>query len=240
MKFIPRLKELITGRQSLNSADAYNKWAENYDEEQNNLMLYYDKIILSAILNKVDPTGKNILDYGCGTGRNWKEILNNSGMITGCDISKEMLERLKIKYPDADVHLLKNDKLTFLPDNSVDILISTLVVAHIKNLEPIFIEWDRVIKENGEIIITDFHPTLLEKGGERTFNHKNEIFKIKNYIHNISEIVNLLGKFGFRRIQLIEQNINEEVRPFYESRNSVKVYEKFYNSPFIYGILLRR
>lgn len=241
MNILSVTKKYFTGILYSNSKNAYKKWAGFYDQEQDNLMLLYDSIILNSLLSKINLSEKQVLDYGCGTGRNWKVLSDNkTKKITGCDISSEMLEKLIDKYPAADVHLINNYKLDFIHNNSVDLIISTLVLAHIKHLEIIFTEWDRVTKENGDIIITDFHPALLEKGGERTFSYKNETIRIKNYVHNIPEIESLLKKYGFKVIQKIERNIDEEVKKFYEKKNAIRVYENFYNTPFIYGLHLRR
>ena len=74
-----------------------------------------------------------------------------------------MLNKLHYKYPEAETYLLQENNLKESKDGSCDIIISTLVVAHIQNLENAFIEWSRILKNNGEIIITDFHPLTLQK-----------------------------------------------------------------------------
>ena len=221
--------------------DAYNIWADTYDKEQDNLMLFYDNIILNELLSKIELKGKVILDYGCGTGRNWSHFMKNeSEEIIGSDISSNMLEKLKSKYESAKTHLIKNSKLPFMNNNQCDIIVSTLVIAHVKNNEKLFAEWNRVIKEESDIIITDFHPTLLSKGGARTFNHNNKSLTIENYIHTITEIEEQLSPYGFKTVSLIEKNIDDEVKHFYIKHNALNVYEKFKGIPFIYGIHLSR
>ena len=135
------------------SLRAYNKWASHYDDEEDNLMLLYDSKIQELLLSSINIKDKFILDYGCGTGRNWNNILKkNPEKITGCDISKEMLKRLKDKFPNADVHLLKKNELSFAREKSIDLLLSTLVLAHIKNVGKLFVEWDKILKLNSDIV----------------------------------------------------------------------------------------
>ena len=220
---------------------AYNIWAENYDNEQNNLMLFYDNIIVQQLIYKINLKEKVILDYGCGTGRNWNSILKfNPAKIIGCDISGEMLKKLKSKFVDAEVHVNKGNKLPFLLDKQVDIIMSTLVMAHIKNIKKTFAEWIRVLNNTGTIIITDFHPELLAAGGSRTFNHNNKTITIQNYIHSIKEIESLLSSFGFGTLKLIEKKIDADVKHFYAINNALPVYDKFNGIPFIYGMMLSR
>lgn len=228
--------------QNIQAAEAaYNTWAENYDNEQNNLMLYYDKIILSYLIYEINLKETVILDYGCGTGRNWPDLLKYCPKkIIGCDISEKMLGILKSKFDNAETYLINDDKLAFLKNNSADIIISTLVIAHLKNLKKVFFEWDRVLKSTGRIIITDFHPELLTAGGSRTFKHKSASVTIENYVHPIAEIESLLFPYGFRTVKLIEKKIEPDIKHFYKMNNALHIYEKFEGAPFIYGILLSR
>jgi len=242
-----KLKRLISStvkfssKKTYSAADAYRIWADTYDLEQDNLMLYYDKIILNELISQIKLKGKVILDYGCGTGRNWEYLLKyNPAKIIGCDVSPEMLSKLKLKHLNAETYLVKSDRPTFLNDNQCDVILSTLVVAHIKNIMELFAEWNRVIKTSGDIIITDFHPTLLAKGGSRTFKHENESITIENFIYPITEIERSLSSFGFRTVNLIEKKIEDDVKYFYEKHNALNVYEKFKGIPFIYGIHMSR
>jgi ubiquinone/menaquinone biosynthesis C-methylase UbiE len=221
--------------------DAYNIWADTYDIEENNLMLFYDKIILGELISKVDLKGKVILDHGCGTGRNWPLFQKNEPeQIIGCDISSEMLARLKSKYENAKTYLIDDNRLPFLNNAQCDIIISTLVIAHVKKIKDLFAEWNRITKDSSDIIITDFHPALLSIGGSRTFKHFNKSITIKNFIHEITTIEKLLSSSGFKTVRVIEKKIDEEVKHFYVNRNALSVYDKFKNVPFIYGIHMSR
>ncbi|MCX6170767.1 MAG: class I SAM-dependent methyltransferase [Ignavibacteriales bacterium] len=236
-----KLSAFLKGKNIYNAEDAYNLWADTYDQEQNNLMLYYDNIILRDLLSEMELKGKLILDYGCGTGRNWPLFLkSNPKNIIGCDVSSNMLKKLESKYDSAKTYLILDNKLPLMDDNETDIIISTLVIAHIKKIDDMIAEWNRVLKKNSEIIITDFHPAMLAKGGSRTFIHKNRSLTIKNYIHTITEIEKRLSSYGFRTLRLIEKKIEEDVKHFYVEHNALPVYEKFEGTPFIYGLHLSR
>ncbi|PJA98734.1 MAG: hypothetical protein CO128_05785 [Ignavibacteriales bacterium CG_4_9_14_3_um_filter_30_11] len=221
--------------------DAYDIWADSYGLDNYNLTLHYDNIIINKFLSEIDVKDKTVFDYGCGTGINWEVILQkNPSNLIGCDISQNMINQLKKNFPDAEVYKTDNLSLSFLPKNSCDIIISTLVIAHIKDIQKMFSEWERVLKNKSEIFITDFHPNLLSKGGKRTFSIGKELIIIENYCHTIKTIEEILAQFGFKKINLIEFKIDEEVKQFYNEQNAIKVYNKFYNTPFIYGLHLSR
>lgn len=223
------------------SEDAYNNWAEYYDNEHDNPVLHYDNIILKELISNIKLADKVIFDYGCGTGRIWPLLLDNKPKkIIGCDISQMMLHKLKEKYTNAEVYKLKDSKLSFLNDSTCDIVISTLVIAHIADIEKTFSQWERILKNKSDIIITDFHPKLLAKGGLRTFKKGRDLINIENYTHSIKSIEEKLSHFRFKVSNLIEKKIDINVKPFYERQNALKVYKKFYNTPFIYGMHLSR
>jgi ubiquinone/menaquinone biosynthesis C-methylase UbiE len=226
---------------ALPSEEAYRIWSQTYDDEDDNLMLYYDKIILSGLISKINPVKKIILDYGCGTGRNWNNLLSyNPAKLIGCDNSPEMLDKLRIKFPDSESYLVSDNNLYFLNSNEFDLIVSTLVIAHIKNIKKLFSEWNSVMNLTGDIIITDFHPEILKKGGSRSFKKGNKLITVKNYIHPIHEIEELFLSFGFKITGREEKIIDESVKDFYVRHNALTVYERFKGMPFIYGIHLSR
>src|ERR1700759_294516 len=53
------------------SSEAYDIWAESYDDQPDNLMFYLDSQLFSGFILNVDLKGKNVADIGCGTGRHW-------------------------------------------------------------------------------------------------------------------------------------------------------------------------
>ena len=53
--------------------------------------------------------------------------------LAGYDVSLGMLDRLRKKYPRAETHLLTGATLTGLPDDSCDLVLSTLTVAHLND-----------------------------------------------------------------------------------------------------------
>jgi ubiquinone/menaquinone biosynthesis C-methylase UbiE len=224
-----------------NSADAYNLWSEGYDAQPGNLMLDLDEALFPKLLDKRIVHNKAVADIGCGTGRHWPKILQmQPSGLTGFDVSEGMLSKLKAKFPGANTHKISDDLLSNVQDAAFDTIISTLTVAHIENIEQALLAWCRILKPSADIIITDFHPRLLAFGGKRTFRHNNERMAVKNYVHAVDTIKDLLYQNGFRLIGEEEINIDETVRHYYADQNALNVYEQFKGFPVIYGIHLRR
>ena len=220
---------------------AYNLWSENYDDQPHNLMLAWDAEIFSDLLNSIDIRDKIVADIGCGTGRHWQKIFDkNPKRVIGLDISEGMLKRLIQKFPRAETHVLTENKLDELQDGSCDFIMSTLTIAHIQNAKAALNEWNRVLKPGGEMIITDYHPSALAKGGKRTFSYHEKTIAIKNYVHSIDDIREVTRQLHLQVFRLIEKPIDESAKHFYEAQNALHVYEKWKGTSVIYGMLLKK
>jgi ubiquinone/menaquinone biosynthesis C-methylase UbiE len=174
--FSPAIKETSV-------VEAYDIWADNYDAQPGNLMLELDKIVLNELLGNIAVAGKQIADIGCGTGRHWADILQKEpAALTGFDVSPGMLKQLKNKFPSANAKVIADNHFSDVENGSFDMIISTLTMAHIENINEALAAWGRIMKIEGDIIITDFHPDALAAGGQRTFKYQNKPVAVKNFV----------------------------------------------------------
>ncbi|WP_158797185.1 class I SAM-dependent methyltransferase [Pedobacter sp. L105] len=223
------------------SEEAYDLWSQNYDAQPGNLMLDMDEEIFSRLLRGINLKNKRVADIGCGTGRHWAKIFQRDPLtLTGFDVSAGMLNRLQEKFPKAYISKITDNLFSTTADAAYDVILSTLTVAHIENIEEALQSWSRILKKNGEIIITDFHPDALAFGGKRTFEHRKKQIEVQNYVHYIHDIEGILLKNNFHIVKREEKIVDEWVRHYYVSKNALPVYEKFKNSRIIYGIHLKR
>jgi ubiquinone/menaquinone biosynthesis C-methylase UbiE len=235
------LRKTGLSKSDLAPEQAYDIWSENYDKQPGNLMLDLDERIFSDLIENIDLRDKEVADFGCGTGRHWQKIYSkNPSNLIGFDVSDSMLGLLKSKYPFALTQKTTDNLLTSVPDSSLDVIISTLTLAHIKNLEEAIASWSRVLKNGGELIVTDFHPALLANGGKRSFSHGGKNLSVKNYVHPIGKIKKIFYDAGCMLIREEEKTVNGDVKSYYEKKNALAVYERFKGLPVIYGLHLRK
>jgi ubiquinone/menaquinone biosynthesis C-methylase UbiE len=143
-------------------AVAYDIWAKTYDNQPHNLMLHLDEQVFSELLLGMDLHEKHVIDVGCGTGSHWKTILSQKPVrLQGFDVSANMLQALKQKFPSAETVHTNDELLDTVESHSVDVIISTLTIAHVSDIDTMFNAWKRVLKPGGEILLTDFHPVVL-------------------------------------------------------------------------------
>jgi ubiquinone/menaquinone biosynthesis C-methylase UbiE len=235
-RFAPNRLPITTDPQ-----EAYNLWSEQYDAQPGNLMLDLDEEIFANILGKIPLKDKTVIDIGCGTGRHWNKILSQKPFdLSGYDVSVGMLKKLTEKYPEAAAFQLLNNNLPGVENENCDVIISTLTIAHIENIVGAISEWERILKPGGHIIITDYHPEALIKGADRTFTVNGQTIAIKNYVHTINCIFNIIANLGFELVHLQERKIDDTVKHYYEKKRALPVFYKFEGVPIIYGMLLRK
>jgi ubiquinone/menaquinone biosynthesis C-methylase UbiE len=232
-------------------ANAYDIWAESYDNQPNNLMLALDRALCREFLATLPLTGRTIVDIGCGTGRHWPALFHRSpARLIGYDVSTGMLNQLKKKYPHAETHLLSEATLpgaastgvtlNGLADNNCDLVLSTLTIAHIPDLSAALTEWNRVLRPGGDMLITDYHPAALAKGGQRTFREGKRLIAVRNHIYPIPQLLSLTHRLGLTEVTRTEKKIDESMRPWYEQQNALPLFRRFLGVPIIYGIHLKK
>lgn len=241
MKMFGAIKKKRQQPVQKNAAEAYDLWAGSYDNQPDNLMLRLDTAIFKRLLDRIDLKGRTVLDIGCGTGRHWSGIfLREPAQLTGYDVSAGMLARLQEKFPRALVLHATGDELSTIPAGSVDVVISTLTIAHLPNLVYALDQWQRVLAPGGDLLLTDFHPALLAAGGRRDFHAGKKHITISNYIHPVDAIIRVAEAHGLQTANLEEITIDESLRDTYEQQNAAHVYERFKGLPVIYGLHLHR
>lgn len=246
MSLLQTIKALLVKRRAALSetlpAEGYNLWAPAYDAQPDNLMLALDEALFADLLQTLDGAGKTIVDVGCGTGRHWAKLMaQGPAALVGYDVSEGMLAMLQQKMPNATVHLLDaSGRLTHTADASADWVISTLTVAHIPDVAAAIAEWCRVLKPGGHLIITDYHPTALARGANRSFSHQGKTVHLKNHVHPISKIKAELGQRGVAVLRLTEQTIDDSMRHWYEKQGALAVFQQYKGTPIIYGLLAQK
>lgn len=110
-------------------------------------------LILAEIQDLPKQMGE-VLDLGCGAGLMVKAITRKGYKVTGCDISKTLLERVDKEGLDFKLVYANAAKKLPFKDNSFDLVTCSEVLEHIPANEITIREIERVLKKNGMVIIT--------------------------------------------------------------------------------------
>jgi malonyl-CoA O-methyltransferase len=229
----------------------YSLWSEEYDRQEkwNPLMLLEKRPLLKMIGN---VKNKKILDVGCGTGRITVRLLRRGAIVCGIDITKAMLEKAKkkvLKFKNRCELKLGSAYQIPYPDAEFDVVVCSLVISHLKNLDKVVGEMARVLKPNGEIVISDMHPYgILFLRWSTTFPTFGKFYKIKNYVHLFEDYLKCCEKNKLKLVEVKEPKVTKRVvkaieegnRKFWHrklSRKERKELKEFIGKP---GLLIMR
>lgn len=223
----------------LSSQNAYELWSTFYDDQPDNVVLYLEEKLFSEMMSEVNAAGKKILDIGCGTGRHWQEIFKHKPLqLTGIDNSDEMTAKLKTKFKDAEVFVSETNSLKNFEDSSFDLIISTLTIGHINNIEEYFRQWKRVLKPEGELLITDFHPEAFSIGMKRSFVFNKEVIEVENYLYTLDYLTGIFSGLNWKIVSVKEKIIDDDVRELFIKQNYVNAFNKYKGTSLILGLHL--
>jgi malonyl-CoA O-methyltransferase len=146
----------------------YDRWAEFYDEEDNPLILL-EESHLGPLLGEV--AGLTVLDLGCGTGRHALRLAAQGASVTAVDFSRAMLDRARKKAEADKVTFSYHDLAEPLPFPcaSFDLVLACLMLEHVADLKPFFVEMRRVCKPDGAAIVSEMHPAMGLRGVQARF-----------------------------------------------------------------------
>ncbi len=177
----------------------YDRWAAVYDHDANPLQALEEPHVREAV---GDVRGRTVLDLGCGTGRHSLRLADAGADVTAVDFSEGMLAEAR-KKPGADrvrfvAHDL-HDPLPF-PDAAFDLVVSGLVLEHLRDLGGFFREARRVLRPGGRAVVSAMHPAMFLRGTQARFTDpaSGEVVQPGSLPHQLGEMVMAAVRAGFR------------------------------------------
>jgi 2-polyprenyl-3-methyl-5-hydroxy-6-metoxy-1,4-benzoquinol methylase len=149
-------------------------------------------------IKELVPLNQNmkVLDFGCGTGLLSFFLQPYAGEITGIDTSKGMIEVFDKKIKENQIENMKCLNLDIYTDKlseKYDLIVSSMVFHHIKDISQILKILYNYLNEDGYIAIAD----LVKEDG--SFHDDNE--GVEHFGFEIQEMENKLKEVGFKEIK---------------------------------------
>ena len=207
------------------SFNSYEEMAEYYFKHVDTkpFNAYYERSATISLLPQVK--GKKILDAGCAAGWYTKWLLDKGASVIALDFSPNMIEMTKkrvgnkAKVIKADL----NERLHFIEDESIDVILSSLTLHYIKNWNLVMSEFNRILKRDGQLIISIHHPfmdfTVFNKENyfltellDDEWNTNNGKVKVQFYRRPLSAIITPIIDAGFIIERLLEPMPIEEFK----------------------------
>jgi ubiquinone/menaquinone biosynthesis C-methylase UbiE len=138
---------------------------------------------------------QSVVELGCANG--WRlallqqQLQNSQLLFSGIDISSQAIRQGQKAYPDLDLHVAPLTQVPF--SNCYDLAIVSFVLHWIDraNLTQCIAEIDRLVAEQGYLIISDFLPNHPQR---RQYHHlaKQKVF---TYKQDYAKIFTSLGTY---------------------------------------------
>lgn len=172
----------------------FDERAKDWDKKQTTL----DKsdACINHLKEKIDFSNiKNILDYGCGTGLIAFNLVEENNEVLGLDNSSGMIEEFNKKVKEKNLSNIKAKKHNILeedlPKNSFDLIVISMSLHHIEDIDMFFKKSFEALKNGGYICVND----LDKEDGSFHAKHNNE--GVYHFGFSKDELVETAKKIGF-------------------------------------------
>ena len=174
---------------------AYDQWAETYDAQPNPTR-DLDAIVLAQ--EERAWSDLDVVEIGCGTGKNSAWLLPRVRSLVGLDVSEQMLAIAIEAVPDGTFLVADISEPWPLEDDSADLVVASLVLEHIEVLAPIMAEAARVLRRGGTLRISELHPDRQAGGSRAHFvDESGERVDIAAFVHPQAEVETAAAAAGF-------------------------------------------
>mgnify|MGYP005992942847 CR=1 FL=1 len=182
---------------------AYNSWANQYDTNKNRTRDLDQTATIETLSNY---EFENVLELGCGTGKNTNWLLKKANLIVGLDFSQEMMAKAKEKITSKKVTFKKADlnENWDIDNNCVDLITSSLTLEHIKDLDHVFSEANKKLNKNGLFFISELHPFKQYSGSKARYETESGTQELEVYIHHISDYIENANNNGLKLVEIKE------------------------------------
>jgi ubiquinone/menaquinone biosynthesis C-methylase UbiE len=180
-------------------AQAYDRWAASYDKDKNTTRDLDAQVMRRAPLAL---EGRDVLELGCGTGKNTRFLAEHAKSVVALDFSEGMIARAHERIATSNVKFVRHDVRELWPvaAASVDLVVANLILEHVHDLAPVYFEAARVLRPGGQFFMCELHPYRQLLGIQANFIDANtgETVKVDAHVHTVSEYVNGGIESGFQ------------------------------------------
>jgi len=170
--------------------EAYAEWSATYDSDRN-LTRDLSYVVVRQTLE--NQHCKSILEIGCGTGNNTGLLAQIGKRVWAVDFSACMLDLAREKLRLDNVSFTAADLTKPWPcaKQSIDLIVCSLVLEHIRDLDFIFSEAFRVLAPAGRFFICELHPFRQYQGTRATFERAEQTIEIPAFVHHFSDFIDV-------------------------------------------------
>lgn len=186
----------------MSNSHEYNVHAQAWQERMKSGNNYAHRFLEKpAMASHVpDLSGKRVLTLGCGSGEELDLLYaKGASQIVGIDISEELINLAKARYPQASFYVMGFEDLENFPEDSFDFVYSSLAMHYIPSWKPVLSALATLTTPYAQFLFSTHHPV---KWGSAVTRGEQEDSFIMGYTRKKSGEVSIQGDyFKARQIQ---------------------------------------
>lgn len=217
------------------------KYAQTVDGKPWNA--YYERPAVLSLLPALENT--RVLDAGCGSGWYSEYLAAHGAEVTAFDLNPEFVALTRTRA-GARAKVLQADlaqALDFAGDGEFDLVVCPLVMHYLREWQPAFLEFHRVLKPRGLLVFSTHHPFMDWKLHNREDYFKLEklddewagVGKVQYFRRPLTTISGDLDAAGFCIERLLEPQPTEDFR-----RANPEGFERLMKNPWFLVIRARK
>ena len=197
--------------------ETYDVWSEFYDDFANPL-IPIEEMVVRSLLRTIEF--QDVLDTATGTGRHAIYLAQQGKRVAAIDCNEKMLSKAQEKASSEglviDFRLEDFSEISF-EDDSFDLVICALALAHVKDLTQPCQEFIRVLRPGGNLIISDLHPFVQREMGPE---YRWELIEgqtpvsFPNYHSNVDDYVKAMESAGTKIVTVLDIPMKLEAELF--------------------------
>lgn len=203
----------------------FDALAKTYEEDVDQASPYNADYERPAMMELIPDLleGKTVLDAGCSAGWYTEALVKRGASVTGIDLSLQMIEKAE-KRLNGRARLLSHDLSKPLPfhDNEFDLIVSSLTLHYLKDWQPVFEEFNRVLKRGGTLLFSTHHPFMdfvnfecMDYFEKKLLNDSWEkpgiTIEVQFYRRPMQEIINCTSRY-FTIDEMVEPQPKESMK----------------------------
>jgi ubiquinone/menaquinone biosynthesis C-methylase UbiE len=209
--------------------EAYRLWASSYDDTANPLLALETRILRE----RIRPTrGCRFIDVATGTGR-WATYAAAQGaVVTGLDLSPDMLKiatgkpLLSGRLAVADMRALP------IADAAADLAVCSFGLSYVETIDSVIAELARVARK---VVIADLHPMAVRAGWARSFRFGPQVYRIRSYSHSFASIERAAKDAWMENLWEVEASFGTPEERFFQASGKQDLFVAAQQTPAIFA-----
>ena len=175
-----------------------------------------DIYLLDLFLKGFIHGNQEILDAGCGRGRNIKYFLSQNMDVTGLDSDEHCILELKSQYPEKSYRFIHSSIEEFENGKNYDVIICNAVLHFAKDHKDFDVQFEKLISllnSNGLIFIRMTSNIGIDMNGIEGIAGVHCLKDgATRYLITLEKIQDLIRKFHLTKVSPIKSTVVEDVR----------------------------